>query len=178
MLYGQHYMLVASTVAASLIGVVTWGSLAGSMLPFVMRGLGFDPAASSAPFVATLVDVTGLVIYFSVALAILLAKHNVITPEVITGDLHPGEKSAAMPPAGDRLALFVSGDLERYYGKLYETVIAEVEKDLIVSALRKVGGNQVKAAQLLGISRVMLHDRLEKYGIKTETIVQQAEAAT
>lgn len=70
-LYGQHYMLVAATVAVSLIGVVTWGSLAGSMLPFVMRRLGFDPAASSAPFVATLVDVTGLVIYFTVALAIL-----------------------------------------------------------------------------------------------------------
>ncbi|MGH7450839.1 MAG: magnesium transporter [bacterium] len=70
-LYGQHYILVATTVALSLIGVVTWGSLAGSMLPFVMRGLGFDPAASSAPFVATLVDVTRLVIYFTVALAIL-----------------------------------------------------------------------------------------------------------
>ncbi len=70
-LYGQHYVLVAATVAASLIGVVTWGSLTGSMLPFVMRRLGFDPAASSAPFVATLVDVTGLVIYFTVAMAIL-----------------------------------------------------------------------------------------------------------
>ncbi|MCG3119367.1 MAG: Magnesium transporter MgtE [bacterium] len=70
-LYGQHYVLVAATVAASLIGVVTWGSLTGSMLPFIMRRLGFDPAASSAPFVATLVDVTGLVIYFTVALAIL-----------------------------------------------------------------------------------------------------------
>ncbi|MDZ7359323.1 MAG: magnesium transporter [candidate division KSB1 bacterium] len=70
-LYGQHYMLVAVTVAASLIGVVTWGSLTGSMLPFIMRRLGFDPAASSAPFVATLVDVTGLVIYFTVAMAIL-----------------------------------------------------------------------------------------------------------
>ncbi|MCG3156669.1 MAG: Magnesium transporter MgtE [bacterium] len=70
-LYGPHYLLVAATVALSLVGVVTWGSLTGSMLPFVMRRLGFDPAASSAPFVATLVDVTGLVIYFSVALAVL-----------------------------------------------------------------------------------------------------------
>jgi DNA-binding NtrC family response regulator len=110
--------------------------------------------------------------------AILLAKNNVITPEVIAEDLHAGDKSTAVPPAGDRLALFVSGDLDRYYGKLYETVIAEVEKDLIVSALKKVGGNQVKAAQLLGISRVMLHDRIEKYGIKTEMIVQPAESAT
>ena len=59
------------TVAVSLVGVVLWGTLAGSLLPFLMRRLGFDPAASSAPFVATLVDVTGLVIYFSVALVVL-----------------------------------------------------------------------------------------------------------
>jgi magnesium transporter len=54
-----------------LVGVVTFGTLMGSMLPFVMRRLGFDPAAASAPFVATLVDVTGVVIYFSVAAVIL-----------------------------------------------------------------------------------------------------------
>jgi magnesium transporter len=69
--YGAHYLLLASTVWASLIGVVMFGTLAGSMLPFILRRLGFDPAASSAPFVATLVDVTGLCIYFSVALLIL-----------------------------------------------------------------------------------------------------------
>ena len=69
--YGPHYLLVALTVGAALIGVVTFGSLAGSMLPFVLRRLGFDPASASAPFVATLVDVTGLVIYFSVGLVIL-----------------------------------------------------------------------------------------------------------
>jgi magnesium transporter len=69
--YGPHYLLVASTVWASLIGVVTFGTLAGSMLPFLLRRLGFDPATSSAPFVATLVDVTGLIIYFTVALLIL-----------------------------------------------------------------------------------------------------------
>jgi magnesium transporter len=69
--YGGHFVLVGFTVWASLIGVVLFGSLAGSMLPFVMRGLGFDPAASSAPFVATLVDVTGLIIYFSIAHLIL-----------------------------------------------------------------------------------------------------------
>jgi magnesium transporter len=69
--YGRHYMLVALTVWASLIGVVLFGTLAGSMLPFVLRRLGFDPATSSAPFVATLVDVTGLCIYFTVALLIL-----------------------------------------------------------------------------------------------------------
>lgn len=66
-LYGEHFRMVAVTVAAALVGVVLWGSLAGSMLPFVLRRIGFDPATSSAPFVATLVDVTGLVIYFSVA---------------------------------------------------------------------------------------------------------------
>jgi magnesium transporter len=69
--YGPHYMLVAGTVACSLIGVVLFGSVAGSMLPFALRRLGFDPAAASAPFVATLVDVTGLVIYFSIAYQIL-----------------------------------------------------------------------------------------------------------
>jgi magnesium transporter len=69
--YGPHYLLVALTVGAALIGVVTFGSLAGSMLPFVLRRLGFDPASASAPFVATLVDVTGLVIYFSVGLVLL-----------------------------------------------------------------------------------------------------------
>ncbi|MFL5245946.1 MAG: magnesium transporter [Gemmataceae bacterium] len=69
--YGEHYLFVGLTVWVSLIGVVTFGSLAGSMLPFILRRLGFDPATSSAPFVATLVDVTGLVIYFSVALVIL-----------------------------------------------------------------------------------------------------------
>jgi magnesium transporter len=69
--YGAHYLLVACTVWAALLGVVTFGTLAGSMLPFVLRRLGFDPATSSAPFVATLVDVTGLCIYFSVALLLL-----------------------------------------------------------------------------------------------------------
>jgi magnesium transporter len=69
--YGSHAVLVALTVGFSLIGVVTFGSLTGSMLPFVLRRLGFDPASASAPFVATLVDVTGLVIYFTVALIML-----------------------------------------------------------------------------------------------------------
>ena len=66
-LYGEHYLLVAYTVALSLVGIVLWGTLAGSMLPFILKKLGLDPATSSAPFVATLVDVTGLVIYFTVA---------------------------------------------------------------------------------------------------------------
>jgi magnesium transporter len=69
--YGEHYVLVAITVACSLIGVVLWGTISGSMLPLLLRRLGFDPASASAPFVATLVDVTGLVIYFSVASGIL-----------------------------------------------------------------------------------------------------------
>jgi magnesium transporter len=59
------------TVAVALVGIVLWGTLVGSLLPFVLRRLGFDPATSSAPFVATLVDVTGLIIYFSVAIVIL-----------------------------------------------------------------------------------------------------------
>jgi magnesium transporter len=69
--YGEHWLLVGATVFAALVGIVTFGSLAGSMLPFVLQRLRLDPASASAPFVATLVDVSGLVIYFSVALVIL-----------------------------------------------------------------------------------------------------------
>ena len=69
--YGAHWPLVALTVGISLVGVVLWGTLSGSMLPFLLRRIGADPATSSAPFVATLVDVTGLMIYFSIALLIL-----------------------------------------------------------------------------------------------------------
>jgi len=68
---GPHWLLVALTGAFALVGVVLWGSLVGSILPFILRRLGFDPATSSAPFVATLVDVTGLVIYFSVGVVVL-----------------------------------------------------------------------------------------------------------
>jgi magnesium transporter len=70
-IYGPHWLLVATTVGMSLIGVVLWGSLAGSMLPLLLKKLGADPATSSAPFVATLVDVTGLIIYFSIAVIIM-----------------------------------------------------------------------------------------------------------
>jgi magnesium transporter len=70
-IYGAHWLLVGWTVGVSLIGIVLWGTLAGSMLPFLLRRVGLDPATSSAPFVATLVDVTGLVIYFSVGLIFL-----------------------------------------------------------------------------------------------------------
>jgi magnesium transporter len=69
--YGEHSLEIAVTVGLSLVGIVTWGTLAGSMLPFVIRRLGFDPASASAPFVATLVDVSGLVIYFNVAQVVL-----------------------------------------------------------------------------------------------------------
>lgn len=69
--YGEHWALVAATVSISLVGVVLWGTLSGSMLPFLLKRLGLDPATSSAPFVATLVDVTGLVIYFAVAGVVL-----------------------------------------------------------------------------------------------------------
>lgn len=65
--YGEHWALIGCTVGFSLVGVVLWGTLTGSMLPLVLKKLGADPAVSSAPFVATLVDVTGLIIYFSMA---------------------------------------------------------------------------------------------------------------
>ncbi len=66
-LYKEHWFLIAVSVGISLIGVVLWGTLTGSMLPIILKRLGADPAVSSAPFVATLVDVTGIVIYFSIA---------------------------------------------------------------------------------------------------------------
>jgi magnesium transporter len=70
-MYGPHWMQVAFTVCFSLIGVVLWGTLAGSMLPLILKKCGADPATSSAPFIATLVDVTGLIIYFSVGMVVL-----------------------------------------------------------------------------------------------------------
>ena len=70
-IYGPHWLLVACTVGLALIGIVLWGTISGSMLPFILKSLSLDPATSSAPFVATLVDVTGLVIYFTVASLVL-----------------------------------------------------------------------------------------------------------
>jgi magnesium transporter len=70
-LYGPYWLLIGVAVGLALVGVVLWGALVGSMLPFALRRLGFDPATSSAPFVATLVDVTGLIIYFSISMAVL-----------------------------------------------------------------------------------------------------------
>ncbi|MBS1563321.1 MAG: magnesium transporter, partial [Bacteroidetes bacterium] len=72
--YGPHWMLLALTVFFSLIGIIMWGTLSGSMIPMVLKACKLDPATSSAPFVATLVDVTGLVIYFTIA-AIVLSGH-------------------------------------------------------------------------------------------------------
>jgi len=69
--YGPHWLLIATTIFFSLIGIVMWGTLSGSMVPIVLKFFKLDPAASSAPFVATLVDVTGLVIYFTIAAIIL-----------------------------------------------------------------------------------------------------------
>lgn len=70
-MYGAHWLLIAITIFLALIGVVLWGTLSGSMMPLLLRKCGFDPAVSSAPFVATLVDVTGLIIYFTIAMFVL-----------------------------------------------------------------------------------------------------------
>jgi magnesium transporter len=72
--YGEHWVMLGLTVGSSLLGVVLWGTLCGSMLPMILKRLGADPAVSSAPFVATLVDVTGLIIYFSVAFLTLSGR--------------------------------------------------------------------------------------------------------
>src|SRR5262249_43194268 len=83
-MYGKYWWLVALTILFSLIGVVMWGTLSGSMLPFLLKRCGLDPAASSAPFVATLVDVTGIIIYFHVALWVLGSSLLAPTPPGIT----------------------------------------------------------------------------------------------
>ena len=70
-MYGPHYLLIGATVSAAVLGVVLWGTISGAMLPLLLRRCGIDPATSSAPFVATLVDVTGLIIYFTAAMLIL-----------------------------------------------------------------------------------------------------------
>jgi magnesium transporter len=69
--YGSHYIMIAITILCSLVGVVAWGTLSGALLPFVLRACKIDPATASTPFVATLVDVTGLIIYFTTASLIL-----------------------------------------------------------------------------------------------------------
>jgi magnesium transporter len=72
--YGEYWMWIAAVVALSLIFVVLWGTLSGSMIPILLKRIGLDPATASAPFVATLVDVTGLIIYFSIAVIVLGGK--------------------------------------------------------------------------------------------------------
>ena len=69
--YGPHWLLLAITISVTLTGVVLWGCLMGSLLPLLLKRLGLDPAVSSTPFVATLVDVTGLLIYFNISMALL-----------------------------------------------------------------------------------------------------------
>jgi len=100
-LYTSHYQLVAVVVACSLVGVVLWGSIVGSMLPFILRRLGFDPAASSAPFVATLVDVTGIVLYFHIATLVL--SHSLLAPD--TGDRVALESKRTSESVGELLHL-------------------------------------------------------------------------
>jgi magnesium transporter len=72
--YGEHWFVVSLAVSVSLVFIVLWGTLSGSLIPFVLRRIGLDPATASAPFVATLVDVTGLVIYFSIAAIFLSGR--------------------------------------------------------------------------------------------------------
>jgi magnesium transporter len=72
--YGEFWYLVGLSVSVSLLFIVLWGTLSGSLIPFILRKFGMDPATASAPFVATLVDVSGLIIYFSIAAMFLTGK--------------------------------------------------------------------------------------------------------
>ncbi|MBN1351880.1 sigma-54-dependent Fis family transcriptional regulator [candidate division KSB1 bacterium] len=104
--------------------------------------------------------------------SILLSKGSLIHSENVAPELHAPNKIAP-EMQNKRLAELIPVDLERHHGTLYETVMSEVERELIIAALKSVKGNQVRAAQLLGISRVMLHDRIQKYSIKTDVIIQE-----
>ncbi len=104
--------------------------------------------------------------------AVLLCKGNIITPDIVADEL-AGERGAPGEERGERLPAFIPGNLAEYQGRLYQHVMEEVEKELILAALQAMEGNQVKTAKLLGISRVMLHDRIEKYGIKSKTIIKE-----
>ncbi len=104
--------------------------------------------------------------------AVLLCKGNIITPDIVADEL-TGERGVPGEERGERLPAFIPGNLAEYQGRLYQHVMEEVEKELILAALQAMEGNQVKTAKLLGISRVMLHDRIEKYGIKSKTIIKE-----
>ena len=99
--------------------------------------------------------------------AILLCRGNVIRPHDVAANLRPASRPKPDSPL-DHLTVRVPTDLESHAGKLYDVVTSELERKLIADVLRRVRGNQVHAARLLGISRVMLHDRIKKYGLKTE----------
>jgi two-component system nitrogen regulation response regulator GlnG len=103
--------------------------------------------------------------------AILLCKGSIITPDIITNDLR--EKQTPITLNSNQLSATIGNeDLEKYRGRLYKMVMADVERELIVAVLKKVDGNHVQAAKLLGISRVMLYDRIKKYGIKTDVTIK------
>jgi DNA-binding NtrC family response regulator len=104
--------------------------------------------------------------------AMLLSKGHVITADAIM--LHSkNEPPKPESVESSRLQSYLPADLESHRGKLYQSVMGEVERELILLILKKEGGNQVRAAQFLGISRVMLHERMERYGITTNTVIEE-----
>jgi cation transporter-like permease len=132
-MYGEHYALVATTVGLSLIGVVIWGTISGAMLPLIMRRLGFDPASASAPFVATLVDVSGLVIYFSVAGIVLrgtlLSEREQHRPSAATvahvlAAVNTEVAATAGANGGDKLDVIIAED-EKSHALQVHYVVAE-----------------------------------------------------
>jgi magnesium transporter len=106
--YGPHWALIGITVGISLMGVVLWGTLSGSMLPFLLKRCGLDPATSSAPFVATLVDVTGLVIYFAVAGTVLHSALNAPPPALPSPLVY--REATAVPINGLEFAAVVGSE--------------------------------------------------------------------
>jgi DNA-binding NtrC family response regulator len=95
--------------------------------------------------------------------SLILAKGNVITPELIGEEFNDPKETKQIAP--NRIDTYLNESIQDLQGEVYKSVIEQVEKDLIEWAMKKTEGNQVQAAKLLGISRVMLHERIEKYGI-------------
>src|SRR5262249_16200034 len=172
-LYGEHYLRVAFTVAGSLVGVVLFGSMAGSLLPFLFRRLGVDPASASAPFVATLVDVSGLIIYFTIADLILGGTLLCLT-SFACGPLRAPAALAGLAPGGLRSAAHDSKVTGRRDDLLAEghqrcdvVGVGQVEDRLVdadrgelATDLDQVGGRLLARSEPRGAERGLL-DRAE-----------------
>jgi magnesium transporter len=132
-MYGQYWWLIGLTIFMSLIGVIMWGSLSGSMLPFLLKRIGLDPATASAPFVATLVDVTGIVIYFNVAFFVLSGSLLKAPP--------PGVKEYQHKPTTEMVQALIGLNDEWKVGK----VQMDTKRDVLIVIINETSDFGKKA---------------------------------